>query len=138
MFIKGKPLQKRDTKNILIIQLGDIGDVVWVTPTLWAVKGKYPDAKVSILVWKGFGALLEEDPSLHKIFEVRHYKGNFFKKVIEQIRFISGLRKEHFDLVFDLRAGDRGAIMAYLTGAPVRGPMFYREVPFWRNMLFTH
>ncbi|MDQ7838419.1 MAG: putative lipopolysaccharide heptosyltransferase III [Thermodesulfobacteriota bacterium] len=138
MFIKGQPLQKRDTKNILIIQLGDIGDVVWVTPTLWAVKEKYPDAKVSILVWEGFGTILEEDPSLHKIFEVRRYKGSFFKKAIEQIRFIRGLRKEQFDLVFDLRAGDRGAIMAYITGAPVRVSMFYRDVPFWRNMLFTH
>jgi len=138
MFIKGKPLQKRNTKNILIIQLGDIGDVVWVTPTLWAVKEKYPDAEVSILVWEGFGTLLEEDPSLHKIFEVRRYKGSFFKKAIEQIGFIRGLRKEHFDLVFDLRAGDRGAIMAYITGAPVRVSMFYRDVPFWRNMLFTH
>ncbi|MFZ5994753.1 MAG: glycosyltransferase family 9 protein [Thermodesulfobacteriota bacterium] len=138
MFIKGQPLQKRDTENILIIQLGDIGDVVWVTPTLWAVKEKYPAANVSILVWEGFGTLLAEDPSLHKIFEVRRYKGSFFKKAIEQIRFIRGLRKEHFDLVFDLRAGDRGAIMAYITGAPIRVSMLYRNVPFWRNMLFTH
>lgn len=141
MFIKGQPLQKEDTeyiKSILIIQPGDIGDVVWVTPTLWAVKEKYPDAKVSILVWEGFGTLLEEDPSLHKIFEVRRYKGSFFKKAIEQIRFIRGLRKEYFDLVFDLRAGDRGAILAYITGALTRVSMFYRDVPFWRNMLFTH
>ncbi|TSA11180.1 MAG: putative lipopolysaccharide heptosyltransferase III [Deltaproteobacteria bacterium] len=141
MFIKGQPLQKEATeyiKNILIIQLGDIGDVVWVTPTLRAAKEKYPNAKVSILVWEGFGTLLEEDPSLHKIFEVRRYKGSFFRKAIEQIRFIRGLRKEQFDLVFDLRAGDRGAIMAYITGAPVRVSMFYCEVPFWRNMLFTH
>ncbi|MEW6328441.1 MAG: glycosyltransferase family 9 protein [Thermodesulfobacteriota bacterium] len=138
MFIKGQPLQKEDIKNILIIQLGDIGDVVWVTPTLRATKEKYPKARVSVLVHEGFGTLLEEDPSLHKIFEVRRYKGSFFKKAIEQIRSIRGLRKEHFDLVFDLRAGDRGAIMAYITGAPVRVSMFYRDVPFWRNMLFTH
>ncbi|MDO9462849.1 MAG: putative lipopolysaccharide heptosyltransferase III [Deltaproteobacteria bacterium] len=138
MFVKGQPLQKRDTENILIIQLGDIGDVVWGTPTLWAVKEKYPNAKVSILVWEGFGTLLEQDPSLHKIFEVRRYKGGIFQKVIGQIRFIRGLRKERFDQVFDLRAGDRGAIMAYITGAPVRVSMFYYGVPFWRNILFTH
>jgi len=34
-------------RNILLIQLGDIGDVVWTTPSIWAVKSsistqKYP------------------------------------------------------------------------------------------------
>lgn len=52
--------------------------------------------------------------------------------------FTRNLRQEHFDLVFDLRAGDRGAIAAFITGAPVRVSLFYHGVPFWRNMLFTH
>ena len=126
-------------KKILIIQLGDIGDVVWTTPTLWAVKGAYPDAQVSILVREGCGGLLEKDSSLDKIFEVRRYRGGVLKKGREQIRFLKALRRECFDLVIDLRAGDRGAIIAYLTGAPMRFSLLYRKgVPFWRNRLFTH
>ncbi len=128
-----------DVRKILIVQLGDIGDVVWTIPTLWAVKGAYPDARVSVLVREGFGALIEEEPSLHKVFEVRRYEGNFLRQGREQIRFLKALRRERFSLVFDLRASDRGAIMAYLTGAPMRVSLFYREgVPFWRNRLFTH
>ncbi|MBE9547032.1 MAG: glycosyltransferase family 9 protein, partial [Proteobacteria bacterium] len=139
MIIKGGSEINSNVRNILLIQLGDIGDVVWATPTFWAVKELYPNANVSVLLREGFGALLEEDPSLHKIFEVRSYKGSLFNKAIEQIRFIRGLRRERFDLVFDLRAGDRGAITAWLTGAPVRVAIFYdRGVPFWRNRLFTH
>ncbi|MDI6776573.1 MAG: glycosyltransferase family 9 protein [Syntrophales bacterium] len=41
-------------------------------------------------------------------------------------------------LVFDLRADDRGAIMAYLSGASVRVAQYYCGLPFWRNRLFTH
>lgn len=129
----------QNVKKILIIQLGDIGDVVWTAPTLWAVKGAYPEAKISILVREGIRALLEEDPSLKTILEVKCYKGGFLQKRKEEARFLISLRREHFDLVFDLRAGDRGAILAYLTGAPMRVSLLYRKgVPFWRNRLFTH
>ncbi len=132
-------MRLRNIKKILIIQLGDIGDVVWTTPTLWAVKGAYPDAQLSILVREGCGALLEGDPSLDKVFEVRGYKGGLLRKGREQIRFLKALRREGFSLVIDLRAGDRGAIIAYLTGAPMRVSLLYRKgVPFWRNRLFTH
>ncbi len=132
-------MRLRNIKKILIIQLGDIGDVVWTTPTLWAVKGAYPDAQLSILVREGCGALLEGDPSLDKVFEVRGYKGGLLRKGREQIRFLKALRREGFSLVIDLRAGDRGAIIAYLTGAPMRVSLLYRGgVPFWRNRVFTH
>ncbi|MDI6756138.1 MAG: glycosyltransferase family 9 protein [Thermodesulfobacteriota bacterium] len=132
-------MQLHNVKKILIIQLGDIGDVVWTTPTLWAVKDAYPDAQVSILVKEGYGALLEEDPSLDKVFEVRGYKGGLLSNGREQIRFLRALRREGFSLAIDLRAGDRGAIIAYLTGAPMRVSLLYRgDVPFWRNPLFTH
>jgi len=125
-------------RNILIIQLGDIGDVVWATPALWAMKNGYPGAKVSVLVREDFGQLLEKDPSLYKVFEVRRYHGSLFKRVLEQIGFIKELRRERFDLVIDLRSDERGAYMAYVTGAPVRVSQPYPDVPFWRNLLFTH
>ncbi|MCX5847536.1 MAG: glycosyltransferase family 9 protein [Deltaproteobacteria bacterium] len=127
-----------DIHNILIIQLGDIGDVVWATPTLWAVKETYPQANVSVLLREGFGCLLEPDPSIYKTFEVKRDHEGHLHNTIDQVRLIKELRQEHFDLVFDLRAGDRGAIVARLTGAPMRASLYYHDVPFWRNMLFTH
>jgi heptosyltransferase-3 len=127
-----------DIKNILMIQLGDIGDVVWTTPTLWAVKESYPQANVSVLLRESFGCLLEADPSIHKIFEVKNTQGNLLSNITYQLQLVKKLRNEQFDLVFDLRSGDRGAIMARLTGAAIRGSLHYTAVPFWRNRLFTH
>jgi predicted lipopolysaccharide heptosyltransferase III len=125
-------------RNVLVIQLGDIGDVVWATPTLWAVKESYPQANVSVLLREGFGCLLEADPSISKVFEVKNTQGNLLSNSIDQMRLIKKLRQEKFDLVFDLRSGDRGAIMARLSGAAIRGSLHYTAVPFWRNRLFTH
>lgn len=128
----------KEIRNVLVIQLGDIGDVVWATPTLWAVRESYPEANVSVLLRDSFGCLLEADPSIHKIFEVKEIQGNVLLNIVEQARLIKMLRNERFDMVFDLRSGDRGAIMARLTGASIRGSLHHTEVPFWRNWLFTH
>lgn len=119
-------------RKILVVQLGDIGDVVWTTPTLWALREAWPEASLSILLRAGSGCLLEADPSLPEIFEVQRGR-------IEQIRLVKKLRDRRFDIVFDLRADDRGAIMSRLTGAPVRIAQYYPTgLPFWRNRLFTH
>ena len=137
MLVKGNDISRENIRNILLIQLGDIGDVVWATPTFRAVKKAYPSANISVLLREGFGSLLEADPSVHKVFEVKRYKGNLIKKMKEQIRFLRTLRREHFDLVFDLRSDDRGAFMSFFSGAPVRATNIYHSIP-WRNWFFTH
>ncbi len=138
MIVSNHHIIEREIRSVLIIQLGDIGDLVWTTPTLWAVKGAYPHANISVLLREGLGCLLESDPVIHKIFEVKNNRGGLSYRSIAQLRLIKELRREHFDLVFDLRGGDRGAFMARLTGAPVRASLFYGDAPFWRNRLFTH
>ena len=48
--------------RILLIQLGDIGDVVWFLPVLRVVHERYPEAEVSVLVREGNGSLLFDSP----------------------------------------------------------------------------
>ncbi len=136
-FIPTKLSNIKDIRSILLIQLGDIGDVVWATPTFRAVKRAYPQANVSVLLRESFGSLLEADPNIHKIFEVKRYRGNLLEKAIKQLSFIRDLRRERFDMVFDLRSDDRGAYMALLSGTRIRAALFYRGLK-WRNFLFTH
>jgi heptosyltransferase-3 len=137
MLVKGNSDLIKDIRSILLIQLGDIGDVVWATPTFRAVKRAYPQANVSVLLRESFGSLLKADPHIHKIFEVKRYKGNLLEKAKRQFKFIKDLRRERFDLVFDLRLDDRGAFMAFFTGASIRVSIIHRNIP-WRNQLFTH
>jgi len=128
----------KEIKNVLIIQLGDVGDVVWATPSFRAVKEAFPQSGVSVLLREGTGCLLEADPNVEQCFEVKQCQGRFFTRIVEQIRFAKTLRRKQFDVVLDLRSDDRGAFMARLTGAPIRGALYYRNVPFFRNRLFTH
>jgi len=137
MLVKGNTLKSKDIHNILLIQLGDIGDVVWATPTFRAVKETHPKANVSVLLRQPIGSMLEANPHIYRIFEVKRYKGNFLKKVKGQYRLLRALHRERFELVFDLRLDDRGAFMAFISGAPVRVALKCPGV-LWRNRLFTH
>jgi heptosyltransferase-3 len=128
----------RGIKNILIIQLGDIGDVVWCIPTLCAIKESIPGVTTCVVVREGFGELLQMEPSVADIFEVKKYKGNFFGRIAGQIQFFKEIRSRKFDMAIDLRAGDRGAFLAFLSGAKKRVSAHYNDVPFWRNLLFTN
>ena len=122
--------------RVLVIQLGDIGDVVLTTPTIRAIRETYPEAHISILVRKPFGSLLKADPNLHEIVEATKARGVSFRILHEYIVFARRLRLARYDLVIDLRTGDRGAIYSFLTGAATR---ICRHVdkPFWHDLLFT-
>lgn len=127
----------QNAKKILVIQLGDIGDVVWATPTFRALKNACPQASLSVLVRAGSGALLEADPFVDSIFEVRKPK-QILESIIDPLRLVRNLRLNRFDAVFDVRSDERGAIMAFLSGASVRGALLCHDGPFWRNRAFTH
>jgi heptosyltransferase-3 len=137
MFIKGSPVAKDRVKKILIIQLGDIGDVVWAIPTFRAVGEFYAEAHLSVLVRRGTGILLAGDPLIDRIFEVNGSGMTLPKRMHKDFMLIRTLRREKFDLVIDLRFDDRGAYMTRITGAPVRVAQHSRNL-LWRNRFFTH
>ena len=124
-------------KNILLVQLGDIGDVVLTAPTILAVKETYADAQVSILTRKTFSSLLVADPHLHEIIETTKVKGSLVNSLREYFLLVQKLRRANYDLVIDLRTGDRGAILSFLTGAKTRVGRHEDNKPFWHDKLFT-
>jgi predicted lipopolysaccharide heptosyltransferase III len=124
-------------KNILLVQLGDIGDVVLTTPTIRAVKETYPDARVSILVFKPYGSLLAADPNLYEVVETARTRGSLFRRLREFVSFARHLRQKHYDLLIDLRTGDRGAILSFLTRAPVRVGRQGIRKQFWHEIFIT-
>ncbi|MCX7981275.1 MAG: hypothetical protein N2572_00005, partial [Syntrophales bacterium] len=70
MLVKGSLPLPKDVEKILVIQLGDIGDVVATIPTLKAIKDFYPKSLLFLLVRAPNGEILEEEPYIEKIFSV--------------------------------------------------------------------
>lgn len=135
--VKGTLPLPDEVEHILVIQLGDIGDVVTTIPSLMAIKNRYPSSKLSMLVREPNGEILAEEPYLEEIFSVKKRVGGWLKNLYLDLSLIFTLRNKRFDFVIDLRASDRGAYLAFLTGAPIRVAMHYESLS-WRDRFFTH
>jgi len=117
--------------KILVIQLGDIGNVVWAIPAFWTLKDAFQQSGLLVLVRNSNGDLLLDDPHIDKIFQVGQ------QSLFAGLRLLKNLRRGKFDLLFDLRADDCGAFISFLSGAKIRAALYYRRL-FWRNRTFTH
>jgi len=127
--------EHRSHQNILVIQLGDVGDVVLSTPTFRALRARYPDGRVSALVRRPYGSLLSADPHLDEVLEAGKERGKLAELGRDNLRLIRRLRRARYDLVIDLRTGDRGALLALLTGASAK--VAYRgDGARWRRFVF--
>lgn len=124
-------------KRILLIQLGDLGDLVVSFPCIRALKETYPEASVYVAVHQKAAELIDLCPWASGAIIVEERPGEGMgRKIKRQFDFITHLRSHNFDMAIDLRAGDRGAILAFLSGAGKRYTAYYG----WnllRSLFFT-
>lgn len=124
--------------NILLVQLGDIGDVVLTFPAIQALKETFPEKKLVVCVRDKAEDLMKECPWLDGVVSIGRGKRKFFAEVIHQFIFFRDLRRHGFGVAVELRTGTRGAILTFLSGAPLRIGRFAVDGKLWRNRLFTH
>ncbi|MEW6264665.1 MAG: putative lipopolysaccharide heptosyltransferase III [Thermodesulfobacteriota bacterium] len=121
-------------KNVLIIKLKNLGDVLTTTPMLAAVTKAWPAAEVSYLVNRGAEDLVQYHPRVKEVFVFPRQAG-----LIGRIGLIREIWRRRFDLVLELSGGDRGAFLAWISGAAVRvGYRPSRRKRLDRRFFFTH
>ncbi len=104
--------------NILLIRLRLIGDVVFTTPVPRALKRRFPDARITYLVEKAAAPVVAGNPHLDEVLVVERTRG--WRRLIEDLRLASALRRRRFDIVLDLHGGPRSSWLTRATGAPQR------------------
>ncbi len=114
-------------KNILIIRLSAIGDVVFASPLIKALRHHYPDARISWLVEPAAAPLLNNNPELDEV--ILWPKGEWkrlwaerkFLTLARELRlFISKLKSHDFDCAIDLQGLLKSGVWAYFSGAEQR------------------
>jgi heptosyltransferase-3 len=138
MFQNKQNLNRKNYRNILLIQLGDIGDVVLSLPSIRALKENFQQANVVVAVREKAQELIQDCPWATGVIAIDKNSRSFIQEIICQKNFFLRIRKYHFDLVLDLRTGTRGAILAMLSGARQRVGFYASDGKVWRNRLFTH
>lgn len=108
-------------RNILIVKLSAIGDVIHALPVASALKQQFPEARITWVVEKPAYDILTNNPYIDEI--IIFDKANFKSLTClaqNAPRFIAALRQRRFDLALDLQGLFKSAAIAYLSGAPKR------------------
>ena len=102
-------------KNILVINLMHIGDLMLVTPVLRTLRSFYPKARLTLLADKKLRDLVEYNPHIDECMLIDKkgkddHLGAF-------IKFIGKVRAKKFDLVINLHRNERASALAAFSGA---------------------
>ncbi len=102
-------------KNILVINLMHIGDLLLVTPVLRTLRANYPDARISLLADKKLRDLVRGNQHIDELVEID--KKGYHNNLLHYIKFIREIRQRKFDLVINLHANERASFIAAFSGA---------------------
>ena len=89
---------RNKVKNILVISLSNIGDIILTFPVLEILKRDFPSAKLSIVVGPKGESLFQKNPFLDQVYIFDKHQSP-----LKMIQWIFKLRKKAFDCVIDLR-----------------------------------
>ena len=104
--------------NILIIRLRLVGDVVFTTPAIRALRHHFPDARLTYLVERAAAPIVLGNPHLDEVMVVERTRG--WRRLRDDLRLARTLRGRRFDLVIDFHGGPRSSWLTRVTGAPRR------------------
>ncbi len=118
-------LDKAGINRILVIKPRAIGDVILSTAVLPNLRKAFPDARIDFLVESFASPVLEGNPYINNII-------SYEAKADSPFSIIAGTRRGRYDLVFDLFANPRTAIITLFSGAKYRVgfPFKWRRVAY--------
>ena len=112
-----------DPRNILVIDFGQMGDVVLSLPALRAVRQRFPNARITVAAGKPAAEVVKLSGYSDHVFEVDRVglrDGNTLLSIARIFRIVQKVRKSKFDFVIDLHSLSETNLLGFLSGAPHR------------------
>jgi lipopolysaccharide heptosyltransferase II len=114
----GQRPPREDAVKILLVRLRLIGDVVFTTPAVTAIREAFPDAEITYLVEPAAAPIVRGHPGIDVVLEVPHVRG--WRRIVADARLAWRLRRAGYDLAVDFHGGPRAAWLTWASGAPRR------------------
>lgn len=121
--------------KILAIQFKYLGDAVFITPALIALKAQFPDSEIHVLVAQEVAPLFEYSPLITKVWALPRTRGK--ARLAESWPFVKALRNENFNRSVDFSGNDRGAVLSFLVGAKIRLSPTEGKPSFLQRLAYT-
>jgi len=112
-----------DPRNILVIDFGQLGDVVLSLPALGALRKRFPNAKITVAVGKPGADVVSLSGFANDVMVVdRVGLRDGFKplSVLRVFKIVKEVRARKFDFVIDLHSLSETNLLGFLSGAPKR------------------
>jgi len=101
-------------RRVLVVRLRSIGDTVLATPALAALRRHLPHARIDMLLEDWVAPVLAEHPHVSRVITVE--RGN----LAARLRLAMRLRREHYDVAFNLHGGTTATFLTRASGATHR------------------
>lgn len=111
-------MEEKRVNKILIVNVNWIGDVLFSTPAIRAIRGYYPDAYIACMVVPRCKEILELNPHLNEL--IIYDEDEIHKSLFGKLKLISALKRRRFNIVFLLHRSLTRTLMAALSGISER------------------
>jgi len=98
--------------NILLLQLKRVGDLILTTPVIAALRDKFPEAGLTLIVSPEGAPLLPAITGVDQTFVIQ--------RKLSDVKIFGAVAREKFDYCIDFTGNDRSALLAWLSGAQKR------------------
>lgn len=126
--MKNFNLRKSEINKILVIKPRAIGDVLLSTAVLKNLREEFTDAQIDFLAEKFASDVLNDNPFVNNVI-------SFDPKTQSALSIIMNVNKRKYDLVIDLFANPRTAIITWFSGAKFRVGFPFKWRKFAYNIL---
>jgi len=109
-------------RRILVIKMRHHGDVLLTTPLFSKLHALLPHAAIDACIYKDTLPMLEGHPGIADfvLYDKQWKKLPLFKRILKEVALLKRVRSGKYDLVINLTEGDRGAILAKVSGSLLR------------------
>ena len=104
--------------RILLVRLRPIGDVVFTTPLLSALRRHHREAHIAYVVEPAAAPIVEGNPHINELIVAQRGRG--LSRVADDVAIARRLARGRFDIAIDLHGGPRSAWLTWASRAPRR------------------
>jgi ADP-heptose:LPS heptosyltransferase len=126
--------------RILLVRLREIGDVIFTTPAVRAIRDRFSNAHIAYIVEPAAAPAVAGNPNLNDVIVAPR------QSLLADAALGRRLRKTAFDVAIDFHGGPRASLLTWLSGAPERigydvsgrGWMYTRRIARSRELRARH
>jgi lipopolysaccharide heptosyltransferase II len=104
--------------RILLVRLRQIGDVVFTTPAIHALRQRFPDAHLAYIVEPSAAPVVIHNPHLDAVVVAPRLGG--IRGFVADLALGLRLRRARYDVAIDFHGGPRASMLTWLSRAPRR------------------